>query len=44
MLLQESAEASRQSLPSRVRELIGHPPVVAHGFDVAATAEGRFDT
>ncbi len=25
-------------------ELIGHPPVVAHGFDVEATAEGRFDT
>lgn len=44
VLLWESREASRQALPSRALELIGHPPVVAHGFDVEATVEGRYET
>ncbi|WP_326691689.1 MULTISPECIES: hypothetical protein [unclassified Streptomyces] len=44
VLLWESEEASRQALPSRALELIGYPPVVAYGFDVEATAEGRYET
>jgi Putative mono-oxygenase ydhR len=44
VLLWESEEASRQPLPSRALELIGYPPVVAHGFDVEATVEGRYKT
>jgi hypothetical protein len=44
VLLWETEEASRQELPSRALELIGHPPVVAHGFDVEATTEGRYET
>jgi hypothetical protein len=39
-----SREASRQALPGRALELIGHPPVVADGFDVEATVEGRYET
>lgn len=42
VLLWESAEASRQALPSRAGELIGYPPAVAHGFDVEATVEGLY--
>ncbi|CAM5633399.1 YdhR family protein [Streptomyces aurantiogriseus] len=44
VLLWESEEASRQALPSRALELIGYPPVAAHGFDVEATTEGRYET
>ncbi|MFD8543162.1 hypothetical protein [Streptomyces sp. NPDC059649] len=44
VLLWETEEATRQVLPSRALELIGHPPVFAHGFDVEATTEGRFET
>ncbi|MFG2024074.1 hypothetical protein [Streptomyces sp. NPDC048825] len=40
----ESDEASRQALPSRALELIGYPPAVAHGFEVEATTEGRYET
>lgn len=42
VLLWESRAASRQSLPSRALEVIGHPPVVEHDFDVEATVEGRY--
>jgi hypothetical protein len=38
----ESAEAARQVLPSRARELIGKDPDIAEEFDVEATIEGRF--
>jgi hypothetical protein len=38
----ESAEASRQQLPSRARELIGKDPDVAEEFDVEATIEGTY--
>ncbi|GAB7029017.1 hypothetical protein JCM4914_04780 [Streptomyces platensis subsp. malvinus] len=31
-------------LPSRALDVIGHPPVVAHGFDLEATTEGRYDS
>jgi putative monooxygenase ydhR len=38
----ESAEAARQELPSRARELIGKEPDVGEEFDVEATIEGAF--
>ena len=38
----ESAEAARQELPSRARELIGKEPDVGEQFDVEATIEGVF--
>jgi len=38
----ESAEAARQELPSRARELIGKEPNVGEEFDVEATIEGAF--
>jgi Putative mono-oxygenase ydhR len=41
--LWETAEAARQELPSRARELIGKDPDVAEEFDVEATIEGRFE-
>ena len=40
--LWESAEAARQELPSRARELIGKDPDIAEQFDVEATIEGRY--
>ena len=40
--LWESAEAARQPLPGRARELIGKDPDVAEEFDVEATVEGAF--
>src|SRR5947209_18818754 len=40
--LWESAEAARQELPSRARELIGKEPDVGEEFDVEATIEGAF--
>jgi hypothetical protein len=40
--LWESADAARQQLPSRARELIGKDPDIAEEFDVEATVEGRF--
>ena len=40
--LWESAEAARQELPSRARELIGKEPDVGDQFDVEATIEGAF--
>ena len=40
--LWESAEAARQELPSRARELIGKDPDIAEEFDVDATIEGRY--
>ena len=40
--LWESAEAARQELPSRARELIGKEPDVGDQFDVAATIKGVF--
>jgi hypothetical protein len=40
--LWESAEAARQELPSRARELIGKDPDIAEEFDVEATIEGRY--
>jgi hypothetical protein len=40
--LWESAEAARQELPSRARELIGKNPDIAEEFDVEATIEGRY--
>jgi hypothetical protein len=40
--LWESAEAARQELPGRVRELIGKDPEIAEEFDVEATVEGAF--
>jgi hypothetical protein len=43
VLVWESADVSRQLLPSRALELIGYPPAVAHGFDVEATVEGRYE-
>lgn len=43
VLLWESDDASRQSLPSRAAELIGYPPLVTHSFDVEATTEGRYE-
>ena len=40
--LWESAEAARQELPSRARELIGKEPDIAEEFDIEATIEGRY--
>ena len=40
----ESAEAARQELPSKARELIGRDPDVVEEFDIEATIEGRFGT
>jgi len=40
--LWESAEAARQELPGRARELIGKEPEIAEEFDVEATVEGRY--
>ena len=40
--LWESAEAARQEMPSRARELIGKEPEVGEEFDVEATIEGAF--
>jgi hypothetical protein len=40
--LWESAEAARQELPSRARELIGKDPEITEEFDVEATIEGAF--
>ena len=40
--LWESAEAVRQEMPSRARELIGKEPDVGEQFDVEATIEGAF--
>jgi hypothetical protein len=40
--LWESAEAARQKLPGRARELIGKEPDVGEEFDVEATIEGAF--
>ncbi len=40
--LWETAEAARQELPSRARELIGKDPDIAEEFDVEATIEGAF--
>jgi hypothetical protein len=40
--LWESAEAARQELPSRARELIGKDPDIAEEFDVEATIEGHY--
>ena len=39
----ETADAARQELPSRARELIGKDPDIAEEFDVEATVEGAFD-
>jgi len=41
--LWESAEAARQALPSRARELIGKEPEIAEEFDLEASVEGRFE-
>ena len=38
----ESAEAARQDLPGRARELIGKDPDIGEEFDVEATVEGLF--
>jgi hypothetical protein len=38
----ESAEAARQELPSRARELIGKDPDIGEEFDVEATVEGAY--
>jgi hypothetical protein len=38
----ETAEAARQTLPSKARELIGKDPDIAEEFDVDATVEGAF--
>ena len=38
----ETAEAARQELPSRARELIGKDPEIVEEFDVEATIEGRY--
>jgi hypothetical protein len=40
--LWESAEAARQELPGRARELIGRDPDVGEEFDLEASIEGRF--
>jgi Putative mono-oxygenase ydhR len=40
--LWESAEAARQELPSRARQLIGKEPDIGEDFDVEATIEGAF--
>lgn len=40
----ESAEAARQELPGKARELIGKDPDVVEEFDIEATIEGRFGT
>jgi hypothetical protein len=40
--LWESAEAARQELPSRARELIGKDPDIGEDFDLEATIEGAF--
>jgi hypothetical protein len=41
--LWESAEAAEQTLPGRMRELIGKDPEIGETFDVEATIEGRFE-
>jgi hypothetical protein len=41
--LWETAEAARQPLQSRARELIGKDPDIAEEFDVEATIEGAFE-
>ena len=38
----ENAEAARQELPSRARDLIGKDPDIGEDFDVEATVEGAF--
>jgi Putative mono-oxygenase ydhR len=38
----ESADAARQQLPSRARELIGKDPDVLEEFEVEATVEGWY--
>ncbi len=38
----ESAEAARQTPPSRARELIGKDPEIGEEFDLEASIEGRF--
>jgi hypothetical protein len=38
----ESAEAAREELAGRARELIGRDPDIAEEFDVEATVEGVF--
>lgn len=38
----EDAEAARQKLPSRARELIGKDPDVQEVYEVEATVEGAF--
>jgi hypothetical protein len=40
--LWESAEAARQELPSRARQLIGKEPTIGEEFDVEETIEGAF--
>jgi putative monooxygenase ydhR len=39
----ESAEAAKQPLPGRVRELIGSEPDLVEEFDLEASVEGRFE-
>lgn len=39
----ETAEAAKQSLPSRARELIGKDPDAVETFEVEATVEGAYD-
>ena len=42
MYVWENAEAARQELPSRARDLIGKDPDIGEDFDVEATVEGAF--
>lgn len=39
----ENADAARQPLPSRAREIIGKDPDVVELFEVEATTEGVYD-
>jgi len=39
----ESAEAARQTLPGRARELIGKDPDLVDEFDLEASIEGHFE-
>src|SRR5881409_1093081 len=39
----ESAEAARQPLPSRARELIGKEPDLVEEFDLEASIEGSYE-
>jgi Putative mono-oxygenase ydhR len=41
--LWESAEAAKQELPSRARDLIGKDPEIGETFDVEATIEGDYE-